>query len=175
MAKPGEMTPKQSAFVREYLVDHNATRAYLRAGYRCSEQAAQANAFRMMANDGIASAIADAAKAATDVANLTVQDTLTALRRFLSYDVRKFYDADGKPLHVTQLDDDSAAAIVGIKVVTKGNAEMGFGEVTEFKLADKVATLEKAMKYHVLFKEDHKSQADALGEIVLKFVNANKR
>ena len=85
------------------------------------------------------------------------------------------YDADGKPLHVTQLDDDSAAAIVGIKVVTKGNAEMGFGEVTEFKLADKVATLEKAMKYHVLFKEDHKSQADALGEIVLKFVNANKR
>lgn len=33
MAKPGELTPKQAAFVREYLKDHNGTQAAIRAGY----------------------------------------------------------------------------------------------------------------------------------------------
>jgi len=166
MAKKGDLTGKQAAFVREYLVDHNAVRAYQRAGYRCTAAAAKSNAFRMMENDGIASAIAVAAKVATDVANLTVQDTLTKLRQLVGYDVRKLFDAEGLPVPIQQIDDDTAAAIVGVEITKDG---------MKFKMADKVATLEKAMKYHALFKEDHKSQADALGEIVLKFVNANKR
>lgn len=33
MAKAGELTPKQAAFVREYLVDFNGTQAAIRAGY----------------------------------------------------------------------------------------------------------------------------------------------
>jgi phage terminase small subunit len=33
VAKPGELTPKQAAFVREYLVDGNGTQAAIRAGY----------------------------------------------------------------------------------------------------------------------------------------------
>ena len=33
MAKKGELTPKQEAFVREYLIDLNATQAAIRAGY----------------------------------------------------------------------------------------------------------------------------------------------
>jgi len=166
MPKTAKMTGKQAAFVREYLVDHNATRAYLRAGYRCTEGAAKSNSSRMMTNDDIASAIAAAAKLATDVANLTVQDTLTTLRQLVSYDVRKMFDAEGLPVPIQQIDDDTAAAIVGVEITKDG---------MKFKMADKVATLEKAMKYHALFKEDHKAQADALGEIVLKFVNANKR
>lgn len=33
MAKKGELTPKQSKFVEEYLIDRNATQAAIRAGY----------------------------------------------------------------------------------------------------------------------------------------------
>lgn len=33
MAKPGELTPKQSRFVDEYMIDLNATQAAIRAGY----------------------------------------------------------------------------------------------------------------------------------------------
>jgi phage terminase small subunit len=33
VAKPGELTPKQAAFVREYLIDRNGTQAAIRAGY----------------------------------------------------------------------------------------------------------------------------------------------
>lgn len=50
-----KLTDKQSAFVREYLVDLNATQAAIRAGY--SERTANAQAGRLLANVGIREAI----------------------------------------------------------------------------------------------------------------------
>ncbi len=43
IAKPGELTPRQAAFVREYLVDHNGTQAAIRAGYSARTAAEQAS------------------------------------------------------------------------------------------------------------------------------------
>lgn len=62
-SSPGRtLTPKQLRFVEEYLADLNATRAYLRAGYRCGEEVARRSAARLLTNVDIAAAIA-AAKA----------------------------------------------------------------------------------------------------------------
>jgi phage terminase small subunit len=52
------MTPKQDAFVREYLLDLNATQAAIRAGY--SERTANEQGSRLLANASVAAAIADA-------------------------------------------------------------------------------------------------------------------
>jgi len=52
------MNAKQAAFVREYLIDFNATQAALRAGY--SEKAAQQTGSRLLLNAVIAQAIEDA-------------------------------------------------------------------------------------------------------------------
>lgn len=52
------MTPKQEAFVREYLIDLNATQAAIRAGY--SEATANEQGARLLANVSIAAAIKDA-------------------------------------------------------------------------------------------------------------------
>ncbi len=49
------MTPKQQAFVREYLIDLNATQAATRAGY--SEATANEQGARLLANVSIAAAI----------------------------------------------------------------------------------------------------------------------
>ena len=53
-----KLTDKQTAFVREYLVDLNATQAAIRAGY--SERTANAQAGRLLANGGIREAIENA-------------------------------------------------------------------------------------------------------------------
>jgi len=42
------VTPKQEAFVREYLIDLNATAAYKRAGYRARGHSAEVNAERLL-------------------------------------------------------------------------------------------------------------------------------
>lgn len=50
-----KLTDKQTAFVREYLVDLNATQAAIRAGY--SERTANKQAGRLLVNVGIREAI----------------------------------------------------------------------------------------------------------------------
>lgn len=60
MAKPGELTPKQAAFVREYLKDRNGTQAAIRAGY--SLKTAGAIATENLAKPLIAAAIGSATK-----------------------------------------------------------------------------------------------------------------
>ena len=53
-----DLTPKQEAFVQEYLIDLNATQAAIRAGY--SEKTANEQGSRLLANVKIAKAIAEA-------------------------------------------------------------------------------------------------------------------
>jgi Phage terminase, small subunit len=48
------MTPKQEAFVREYLIDLNATAAYKRAGYQAKGNAAEVEAHRLLRNPKVA-------------------------------------------------------------------------------------------------------------------------
>jgi phage terminase small subunit len=45
-----KLTAKQQRFVQEYLVDLNATQAYLRAGYKVSETVSAVNAQRLLRN-----------------------------------------------------------------------------------------------------------------------------
>lgn len=76
MAKPGELTPKQAAFVREYLIDHNGTQAAIRAGY--SKKTAQAIATENLSKPLISAAIGSATKA---VASKTETDAEWVRRR----------------------------------------------------------------------------------------------
>jgi phage terminase small subunit len=48
-----KLTDKQEAFVREYMIDLNASQAYLRAGYNVNEATARANASRLLTKANI--------------------------------------------------------------------------------------------------------------------------
>lgn len=63
------LTPRQERFVAEYLVDLNATRAAIRAGY--SPKTANKNAARLMVNDGVKAAIEAAQQARAERTELT--------------------------------------------------------------------------------------------------------
>ncbi len=69
------MTPKQKRFVAEYLTDHNATQAAIRAGY--SERTAQQTGSRLLLNVVVAAAIAEGEERTADKAEIT-QDWLVA-------------------------------------------------------------------------------------------------
>ncbi|WP_145413792.1 terminase small subunit [Paenibacillus xylanexedens] len=51
------LTDKQMNFVNEYMKDMNATAAYLRAGYKCTEEAARRAASRLLTNVDVMSEI----------------------------------------------------------------------------------------------------------------------
>jgi phage terminase small subunit len=73
------MTPKQQLFVREYLVDLNATQAAIRAGY--SAKTARSIGSELLTNPDIAAAVQAAADKRSAKAEITAQAVLQNIQR----------------------------------------------------------------------------------------------
>lgn len=72
-----DLTPKQAAFVAEYLIDLNATQAAIRAGY--SEATAKAIGHENLTKPDIVAEIAEAQAARSKRTNITADDVLREL------------------------------------------------------------------------------------------------
>jgi len=71
------MTPKQAAFIEQYLIDHNGTQAAIRAGY--SARTARQQAVELLAADDIRQAIQAAELSAQQRNAITFDDLLSEL------------------------------------------------------------------------------------------------
>jgi hypothetical protein len=74
------LTPRQARFVREYLLDFNATAAYKRAGYTATGRSAENNASRLMGYARVREAIALARSEQDGLAWLTREFVLSGLK-----------------------------------------------------------------------------------------------
>ena len=135
------LTPKQERFVQEYLVDLNATAAAKRAGY--SEKTACEQGARLLANVNVQNAIQDAKAALRDRTEITQDMVIRETAKLAFFDIRKMFDKDGKPLDISQLDDDTAAALVGLDVQDVTDNDGNYvGFIKKYKMADKLKALE---------------------------------
>jgi len=135
--KRGGLTPKQARFVEEYLKDLNATQAAIRAGY--SERTAEWIGPQLLGKTHVAAAIA--AKMA-ERSQRTQIDADYVLRRLAEQDAADLADILNEDGSLRAVRDWPLVwrrgLVAGLKVVTVGNADMGLGQVTEVKLADRV-------------------------------------
>ena len=81
---------------------------------------------------------------------------------------------DGSPVPIHMLDDDTAACIGGIDVVSIGNAEHGIGQVLKYKIWDKNSAIEKIYKQLGLYEEDNRQKTDPLKALLDKIATSNK-
>ena len=149
------LNPKQERFVAEYLVDLNATQAAIRAGY--SPKTAGVQAFDLLKKPEIAAALERQRNQHAKNTGLTVERVLTEAMRLAFFDIRRLTDAEGNPIPINQLDDDTAAAIQGLELATERSRDED-GSVTmvrKYKLADKNAALERLFKHLGLFQKDN--------------------
>lgn len=95
------MTPKQEAFVREYLIDLNATAAYRRAGYVAKGNAAEVGAHQLLRNPKVAAAVAAAQEQRAERTKVDADWVLRRLHDEAEADLADLYDTDGnlKPVH----------------------------------------------------------------------------
>ncbi|MBL8773891.1 MAG: terminase small subunit [Phenylobacterium sp.] len=109
-----ELTPKQATFVREYLVDLNATQAAIRAGY--SERTAHSQGQRLLNHVEVAAAIAERQGTRLEELDLTADKVLRELASIAFTDLADVaewgerevaigYDADGKRLAPADIGD----------------------------------------------------------------------
>lgn len=169
---------RRKLFVEAYLTNSgNAGEAARAAGY--SAKTSHAAGCRLLKHVQVATLLKQRRAFVIEKMELTTERTLREIARLAYVDPRKFFHADGRPKEITELDDDTAAALAGMEVTeewTGSGADRQIAGVTKkYKLADKNAALEKAMKHLGEYERDNKQRhtvkdlpEDALDKLIAR-------
>jgi len=147
------LTLKQQAFVREYLVDLNATAAAIRAGY--SKKTARSIGEENLKKPDISEQIKALTKETAHKVELTAEGTLKQIMYQGYSDIRQLFNQDGSLKKITELPAELSAAIQSIEVVAKSQAGGQVEYVHKIRLTDKIRALELLGKYLKMFVDRH--------------------
>lgn len=139
-----KLTDKQEMFCQQWIIDFNGTQAAIRAGY--SSNSANEIAAQLLAKLSIQTRIAELKLDVMGAVGISQAKVYRELARLAFFDIRKVYTDAGSLMPVKDIDDDSAAAIAGIKVYEEKMDGIKIGETVEVKLINKVAALENIIK-----------------------------
>jgi len=180
---PKGLNAQEQRFVDEYLVDLDAHRAAIAAGY--SKTVAKTKAYCWVSRGKekphvYAAVLADMEKRSRRTA-ITQDRVLEELGRLAFSDIRKLYREDGTVKLPHELDDDTAAAVQSMETLEEfehthgGREEQGhggalkrggrtlIGYARKFKLHSKEASLRLAMQHLGMLKD--KLEVDLSGRI----------
>lgn len=117
----------------------------------------------MLSDVSFATDLRNEAERKGKIAGLELNRTLREVARVAYSDPRRLYDADGNLIPVHKLDDDAAATVASVEVEESRGEDGQLASLTrKVKHWDKNAALEKAMKYHGLYKEDNKQRGESI-------------
>lgn len=154
--KPGrELTDRQAMFVREYLIDLNATQAAIRAGY-CKKNKDNADKVGpdLMKNSAVAKAIQNAMSARATRVEVKSDDVLRELAQIAFCDIGEAYAEDGRLLPIKDIPVNVRKAMAGVKVYEDFLEGDKVGETVEAKFWNKNQALEVLGKHLKLFAGD---------------------
>lgn len=141
------LTPKQQRFVDEYLVDLNASAAYVRAGYAARGNVAEVNASRLLRNAQVAGAITAAKAQRSERTRIDADWVLRTLAEEKAADLADLFDDAGNVLPVREWPAVfRRGVVVGIEsfeeYAGRGEERTVTGMVRKIKLVDRVKHLE---------------------------------
>lgn len=151
--KRAEMTPKQAAFVREYLVDLNATQAAVRAGY--SERTAGRIGAENLQKPVISEALRRGMLERSERTEITQDRVVEELARIGFADFQRAVTPDGALRPIREW-GDLVAAIASVEVVTRAlpseTGEAAIEHVHKVRLWDKMSALDKLGRHLGMWK-----------------------
>ena len=146
----GKLTPRQKKFVEEYLIDLNATRAAIAAGY--SEKGATVRGSELLTNRNVCAALNKANEERQKRAELSADMVLEELKAIAFSDMRDF--AYWNESGVSLKESDSLSDIAAKAVAEVSESTNAHGGQLKFKLYDKLSALEKLGKHLKIFEPD---------------------
>lgn len=100
---------------------------------------------------------------------VTVERVLQEYARLGFFDPRKLFNDDGKPKDISELDDDTAAALAGLEVFEeydgRGDDRVFVGYTKKYKIADKKGALDSMARHLGMFVERHEVTGKGGGPI----------
>jgi phage terminase small subunit len=143
------LNPKQQVFVREYLIDLNATAAYKRAGYKGTGRAAENAASRLLGFVGVQKAIQEAMAERARRTEQQADDVVRELGLIAFGHIGQILDFTGESICVKDAKDIPEVARRALASLTVKRYVEGHGddardvELLEFKMLDKLQALIK--------------------------------
>ena len=169
------MTPKQQRFVDEYLIDLNATRAAIRAGY--SERNADKIGPELLGKTRVAEAIAAAKGERSERTEIDADWVLTRLADEATADLADLYDENGGLKPITEWPLVWRQGLVaGLDVDEEFKDGKKLGQVTKVKVSDRIKRVELIGK-HVdvqAFAERHEHTGKDGGPVKVEDVSATE-
>ncbi len=178
--KGKSLNPKQKRFVEEYLIDLNATKAMIRAGYK--EKWAAANVDKILKNTEIQAAITTAMAERSKRTEITQDMVVKELARIGFADMADFITIDesgmiqANPLNTLEEGKSRIIRKVREKRVIKSTPEgdQVLDATYEFELCDKVKSLELLGKHLGMFTEKREIDLKQPINVTIKKFYRNK-
>jgi len=168
-----KLNPKQLAFCEEYILTINATKSYQKI-YDCDYETAKASGPRLLAN--VRKYINLRMSDIYENLGITPERILKEYARIAYFDPQKLLNEDGTLKQMSEIDEDTRAAIAGVEVENlfegRGKDRECIGTVHKLKIVDKKGALDSVGKHRQMFIE--KVEVEHKGEVNL-IVNGLKR
>lgn len=158
------MTPKQEAFINEYLIDKNATQAAIRAGY--SARSAMQIGEQNLRKHEIAKEIESRMAIAAEKAGLSAELVFASLARELRFDPADLYNKDGSLKSIHDIPEDARKCLVGVESVQIGGEDSP-ATVHKLKWVNPAQAREQAMKHLGLYEKDNAQKTDPVRDLIM--------
>lgn len=158
---------RRHVFVQAYIANGgNATEAAKTAGF--SEATARAQGSRLLTRVDVKQAIAVNAEKLARKYELHADMVVRSLVQELTFDPRRLFDAAGRLLPVSMLDEDTIGALAQIEVSEEDitgarGKKVGTLKTAKVKWAPKSTAREQAMKHLGMFKADNAQRSTMEG------------
>jgi phage terminase small subunit len=130
-----DLGPRQERFIEEYLLDLNAKQSAIRAGY--SPKTAEAQGSRLLSNVKVQRALTARMAERSNRTEVAADRALLEIARIGFSDLRRLFHEDGRLKHPLAWDDDTAASVASVEVVTRNLGDGTVEYVHKIKLWDK--------------------------------------
>lgn len=146
-----KLTPKQAIFAAEYMVDFNATRAAVAAGFAAAS--AHVTGARLLRNAKVSAAISARQQRIEEKLEITVERTARKLAEIGYGDIREMLDEDGNLLPLHRMSETACALIAGLDVETSDGPGRVKTVTQKVKIADRLRALELLGRYQKMFTD----------------------
>jgi phage terminase small subunit len=146
-----ELSPKQTRFCEEYLIDLNASQAYIRAGYRCTAKTANVESCKLLAKPNIQARVKQLQEEQQQRTEITADRVISELAAIAFTNLSDVCQWDAKQIKLKDsetLTPAQSAAIQSISI-TPGK----YGNSVSVKMQNKDSAIEKLGRYMGLFSD----------------------
>lgn len=149
---------KHEAFAQGLAKGLSADEAYAQAGFKPN----RGNASRLKANESISARVNELLDRSGERAEVTIARVLDEMRKLGFSDMRRAFDESGRLKRPEEWDDDFAASIASVEVVTRNIGDGEVEHVHKIKVWDKNSALEKIAKHLGMFIERHEHSGQVI-------------